>query len=322
MNFNDQVVGLSADNAARRLESYNRSRTRTPPAGMHMNFHGFALGQANRAVRAGISEDQFVSDVLHDLPPGERQVTDAEIRRAFHRAASDGGHPPSSSTPRPSSPRFSPELLQRVIEKGGGATSDDIRGRSPVHIPDDPMEQQKLFLSALFRDGEHLFIGDKFGKEVLPVRDWLDRISRGEILGPFLCVNPLSGLEQMTKGGTPSRRADACVSAYRYCLVEFDGLTIDQQAGFWFGVDLPVAAIVHSGNRSLHAILKVDVPGPDAWKSDIEDKLFGERLGALGVDIACKNPARLGRIAGFTREDTRKVQRLLFLAPSGKAVGA
>lgn len=322
MSFQSQADVMLAGNAARRHEAYQRARLSTPAAGMQMNFHGFLFGQAHRAVRAGIAEEMFVKDVLHDLPQGKRQVTDTEIRRTYRSAALGKGRPPPDSVAHPMTPCFRPELLQHVIAEGGDATLEDILRKSPEHIPDAPSEQQKLLLSALFREEECLFTGPWFGKEVQPLRYWLDRISRGETLGPFLCVNPLSGLEQQSKSGTLSRRADACVSAYRHCLIEFDGLSIDQQAKFWFGVDLPVAAIVHSGNKSLHAILRVDVPDMELWKSDIEGKLFGERLGVLGVDTACKNPARLCRMAGFTREDTGQVQKLLYLAPSGKAVGA
>ncbi len=322
MSFQAQADAVAADIAARRNDSYQRARALTPPAGMQLNFHGFVFGQANRAVGAGISEEQFVADVLHDLPQGKRHVSGEEVRRAFRNAAQDKGRTPPAYSAKTMTPRFRPELLQRMIEKGGDATLDDIRRKSPVKIPDAPLEQQKLFLVSMFREDAHLFLGERFQKEVLPVRYWLDRISRGQTVGPFLCVNPLSGLEQMNKSGTVSKRADACVSAYSHCLVEFDGLTIEQQVKFWFGVDLPVAAIVHSGNKSLHAILRVDVPDLEIWKADIEGKLFGERLGTLGVDTACKNPARLCRMAGFTRDDTQKLQSLLYLCPGGKAVGA
>ena len=52
----------------------------------------------------------------------------------------------------------------------------------------------------------------------------------------------------------------------------------------------------------------------------MECGLFAERLVPLGVDAACRNEARLSRMPGYLRPDSQRLQRLLYLAPEGRAV--
>ncbi|MFC1451857.1 hypothetical protein ACFLSJ_00770 [Verrucomicrobiota bacterium] len=125
-----------------------------------------------------------------------------------------------------------------------------------------------------------------------------------------------------TKNGGMSFRADSCIASFRFATVEFDSVPMDEQAAFWAGVDLPVAAIIDSGGKSLHGWVRVDRPDREAWEWDVEIGLFARRLVPLGVDAACRNEARLSRMPGFHRAETKRWQRLLYLAPNGRRVRA
>lgn len=96
------------------------------------------------------------------------------------------------------------------------------------------------------------------------------------------------------------------IAEYRHCLIESDEMSIDAQLATIRRLRLPCAAIVNSGGKSVHAIVKIDA-GNDL-------KLYKERVAFLfeilerekfTVDKACKNPARLSRMPGVWR-GTRK----------------
>ena len=66
--------------------------------------------------------------------------------------------------------------------------------------------------------------------------------------GAWIRFNPLDG--QGVK--------DLNVTDYRYALVESDDMEIDKQNAIIRELELPVACLVHSGKKSLHAIVRID----------------------------------------------------------------
>ena len=65
---------------------------------------------------------------------------------------------------------------------------------------------------------------------------------------------------------------------------------------------------------------RVDCADAVEWEEGVENHLFPGYLKPLGMDPACKNESRLSRMPGHRRADTGQVQRVLYLAPMGKAV--
>ncbi len=136
--------------------------------------------------------------------------------------------------------------------------------------------------------------------------------------------NSLSGLPAPTADGAGmTLRGDACVARFRFAVVEFDGLSREDQLAFWWSVRLPVVVLVDSGGKSVHGWVRVrDVRRAEDWSRVVESHLFGNLLKPLGVDGACRNESRLSRLPGHRRRETGNWQRLLYLAPHGKAVAA
>ena len=92
------------------------------------------------------------------------------------------------------------------------------------------------------------------------------------------------------------------VAEYRHVLIESDSMPLDAQLSTIKRLRLPCSAIVNSGGKSVHAIVKIDA-GNDL-------KLYKERVAFLFerlekekfvVDKQCKNPSRLSRLAGVWR---------------------
>jgi hypothetical protein len=179
-----------------------------------------------------------------------------------------------------------------------------------------PEEDSWRFLNIMFDSTDLIFIGDRheaglIGENIRTAAEWIEFFQNGGTAGPFILINPLSGEPAPRKNGDgETYRGDGCIAACRYALGEFDNLSFEDQVAFWTGAKLPIKALVHSGGKSVHAWLKVDMPDADAWDREIRDKLYRRALIPIGVDSACQNPARLARLPGCRRGD--QWQRLLY----------
>lgn len=109
--------------------------------------------------------------------------------------------------------------------------------------------------------------------------------------GAWIRFNPLDG-----KGCKNEN-----VTAYRYALVESDTMEIGRQKAVIRKLQLPVACLVHSGCKSLHAIVHVDAADYKEYRQRV-DYLYQvcEKHG-LKVDTQNKNPSRLSRMPGVVR---------------------
>ena len=83
------------------------------------------------------------------------------------------------------------------------------------------------------------------------------------------------------------------VAEFRHCLIESDSLPKEEQLRKIREFNLPCAAIVDSGGKSIHAIVRIDA-GKDEnlyRKRVSELHEFLEKQG-FPVDKACKNASR------------------------------
>ena len=60
------------------------------------------------------------------------------------------------------------------------------------------------------------------------------------------------------------------VTDFRYALVESDSMPIDKQNAIYKELELPIVALVHSGNKSLHAIVKVDAKNYEEYRNRVD----------------------------------------------------
>ena len=99
------------------------------------------------------------------------------------------------------------------------------------------------------------------------------------------------------------------VTSFKYALVESDAMSIDDQIAMYRKLELPIAVLVHSGNKSVHAIVHVDAPNNQEYRKRVS--FLYEYLDAHGlkVDTQNKNPSRLSRMPGVTRNG--QMQELL-----------
>ena len=133
-----------------------------------------------------------------------------------------------------------------------------------------------------------------------------------EDAGMWCCVNPLLPDHY-------HRNKDS-VAAYRNLLVECDTLPMEQQLQlmlnlFWGEdnrMDGMLRAIVDSGNKSYHCIIRTDARSRQDYAIDAQFVYDVCDHNGLPVDRKCANPTRLTRFPGVMRKNTGRMQRLVW----------
>lgn len=96
------------------------------------------------------------------------------------------------------------------------------------------------------------------------------------------------------------------VTRFTYALVESDTIPIAEQDILFRKLELPIAALVHSGGKSLHAIVRVDASDYEEYRKRVEFLYeFLEKQG-VAIDKQNRNPSRLSRMPGVTRNGNRQ----------------
>ena len=292
-----------------------------PSAGSGVHSHLMAV--CNLAAIAGLNPVDAEREIIRTMPrpPSPSGEVAAAIRKAYseHKGGAVDYRPTYA---KPTKPQPKPMTAQAFIQRGDGAEECDWWEASPYRIDwgePGPMDAVVL-LRTLYAPGEFVFLGERYGVEVRTAADWIARMEGGATLPPHWIPNPLTGQEHPTGDGKLSKRGDSAVASFRFAVAEFDTLSKPEQLAFWWGFkSAPIGALIDSGGKSIHAILKVDCANRADWERDVEGILFPKVLCPLGCDPACRNESRLSRLPGHFRTEKNAWQRLLFLDPTGGA---
>lgn len=184
----------------------------------------------------------------------------------------------------------------------------------------DPADQLKRYLQALFEEDEYVaYVTESFmaDDKRRPTRGSWSRTAKqliaeldtcggdlGKVLGDWdpevgawICFNPVDG----------TGRKDANITAYRYALVECDNMELGKQKAIIKQLELPCAALVYSGGKSVHAIVKVDAPDYAEYRKRVDYLYAACQKNGLTIDQQNRNPSRLSRMPGIPRGDKRQV---------------
>jgi len=152
---------------------------------------------------------------------------------------------------------------------------------------------QNTQLNLLFEEREIVWTGNQYELKSLDSSE-------------FFCINPLRNLQS---------RKNEDVVVYRNFLFEFDNAPLETQVAaisLLENNNIPIRTAVFSGSKSLHLIVSLadtlTMDYKSAWVALTAEILA---LTGLQADEACKNPARLSRLAGHVRESTGKLQELV-----------
>jgi len=293
--------------------------------------HPAILGAANLGALAGIPPEQVAEHIRQSISKGKRHISDSEIQVAVDKAYSEAGKETGKAYVKIKTAIMDGSAaLRNLIEQATIRDEAAICEASPVMTNWPHEEDAANFLERMFPPDVLLFIGDQYehgivGRNIRTAAEWVKFFRAGGKAGPFIIINPLNGTPKPKKSGDgETLRGDQNVKAFRHCLIEFYNLSREDQLAFWSIVKLPVKALVDTGGKSIHAWIDVsklaEVQTADEWDKHIQQRLYDEILIPMGVDAACKNPARLSRLPGCFRPGKGKMQRLLWLSPEGRQV--
>lgn len=196
-----------------------------------------------------------------------------------------------------------------------------IEGKE-LHEPDEwkPEQQIITYLETLFEAGENVGYvvesWEKDGKYIPANKGCYDRTSGqlikllskcngdiGSVIGDYnpecgawIRFNPLDG------NGVKNEN----VTEYRYALVESDSTDIETQNAIIRELELPVAVLVYSGGKSIHAIVKIDAVNYDEYRKRVDYLYSVCQKNGLDIDKQNRNPSRLSRLPGVIRKGKKQ----------------
>ena len=91
------------------------------------------------------------------------------------------------------------------------------------------------------------------------------------------------------------------VTSFRFALVESDNMPVDEQLKMYRKMELPIAALVSSAHKSVHAIVRVDAEDLAEYRKRVTFLYDFLSTHGIKVDTQNRNPSRLSRMPGVTR---------------------
>ena len=194
-----------------------------------------------------------------------------------------------------------------------------------LEVQDIPQPPEKMdgakelirYLSVLFEQSENVgYVTESYLNEdgrYVPTKGAYDRTAGqliqalstckgdiGSVLGDYkreagawIRFNPLDG-----KGVKNEN-----VTEFRYALVESDTLDLSKQYSLMKELQLPIAIMVHSGGKSIHAIVRIDAQNYDEYRKRVDYLYSVCQKNGMQLDRQNRNPSRLSRLPGVYRKD-------------------
>ena len=109
----------------------------------------------------------------------------------------------------------------------------------------------------------------------------------GTACDPRQChiIDPFAGdrIEQyITVNPVKDSRKQANVTDFRYSVLEFDTISLDEQFSLLNAIDLPYEALIFTGNKSIHAWIRIDAPDLDTYRK--RTRLIAKMLSDFGYN--------------------------------------
>ncbi|MDU5143538.1 MAG: AAA family ATPase [Paenibacillus dendritiformis] len=196
-----------------------------------------------------------------------------------------------------------------------------IEGKE-IHEPAvwNPVQQLTTYLETLFEASENVgYVVDTWQNDdgkYLPTKGAWDRTAGeliqclnqcngdiGSVLGDYdpaagawIRFNPLDGRGIKNEN----------VTEFRYALVESDTMDIEKQNAIMRELELPIAVMVYSGGKSLHAIVRIEAANYDEYRKRVDYLYNVCKKNGLNIDNQNRNPSRLSRMPGVERNGKKQ----------------
>lgn len=192
----------------------------------------------------------------------------------------------------------------------------------PLPVPSDdewdPIQEITTYISTLFEADEYVgYVMDSWEKDgrYLPSKGSYARTS-SEILrdlnhyhdiGKAMAdYNPQAGAWVRFNALDGQGVRNSNVAEFRYALVESDSMSKEMQYALMEQLEMPIATLVDSGNKSLHAIVRVDATDYAEYKKRVDSLYEVCKKNGLNLDTQNKNPSRLSRLPGVMRGENKQ----------------
>lgn len=183
----------------------------------------------------------------------------------------------------------------------------------------DPVQDLIRYLEALFDSTDNVgYVTKSFEHDgkYMPTRgswdrtagDLIEALKRcggdiGSVLGDYnpavgawIRFNPLDG----------NGVKNANVTDFRFALVESDHMELEKQNALIRELELPVAALVYSGGKSVHAIVRIEAATYEEYRKRVDYLYSVLKKNGMDVDTQNKNPSRLSRLPGVMRGEHKQ----------------
>lgn len=117
-----------------------------------------------------------------------------------------------------------------------------------------------------------------------------------EDAGAWIRFNPMDGADVRNDN----------VTAWNYALVESDSQDIERQYALLTELQPPIRILVHSGGKSLHAIVRIEAGSYEEYRSRVDYLYAVCRKNGLEIDPKNRNPSRLSRMPGVMRKGRKQ----------------
>lgn len=169
----------------------------------------------------------------------------------------------------------------------------------------DPSEVIGYVHSAMEKEGKWIPAN---GGIYRPVQDIIKDLKKYRTLdSAFGTINPEAGAWIRINPTTGPKDKD--VTRLDYVLIESDSLPIEEQKKFLISSELPIVALVESGGKSVHAVVRVDAKTKQEYDQRVAFLFDWLGKNNFIVDKANKNPSRLSRLPGAERHGN--IQKLI-----------
>jgi hypothetical protein len=230
----------------------------------------------------------------------------------------------------PMRPRIDPATVTEKFLQGFRCSEFEVWDASPIKPPADWRLGGAWIMPFLYWDDEFINLNRDYelgsdgkvkikGKgEILSRNDWTARLSKEPFereAGAWIRMNPT----RSAGTGHDGAICDVDITSRRFALLECDGVPPHLQLALFAKLPLPIAMILSSGGKSVHAWVCVDATTLDDYRSAVSKMI--DLLARFGIDGKNKNVSRYSRLPGAQRKlgaSGDGQQRLLYLNPDPK----
>ena len=185
----------------------------------------------------------------------------------------------------------------------------------------DPVREITTYLTLLFEASENVGYVTKSYKDAksnrwLPTKGSYDRTAgeliellnncEGDISNVFGTINEEAGAWIRFNPLDGQGVKNLNVTDFRYALVESDDVNVEKQNAIYRELELPIVALVFSGKKSLHAIVRIEATNYQEYQNRVDYLYDVCQKNGLSIDTQNKNPSRLSRMPGVTRDGQKQ----------------